>query len=133
MAPPVVGHHPRAAVEGDLRWSGRAGSTRCGHGCGRSLAAHVRHDEHLAEDEETLDYEVPEGQDPAVVVAALNVNGLDAAASNTGGHQLVHIAGSPDDPGVREQAREVIAGIGTTSLDAGVPIDARPIRFTDER
>ena len=47
---------------------------------GRSLADQARHQDHLADDVDTLDYVVPEGQDPAVVVAALSVNGFDAAA-----------------------------------------------------
>ena len=100
---------------------------------GKSLRAMAEHNEALAEDPRTLDYVVPEGQDPAVVVAALNVNGLDAAPGHEDGRQLVHIACPPDNSATREQAREVIAGIGTTSLDAGVPLDASPVRFVDER
>lgn len=100
---------------------------------GRSLADQARHQDHLADDVDTLDYVVPEGQDPAVVVAALSVNGFDAAAWSESGRQLVHINCGPDDADAREQAREVIAGIGTTSLDAGVPIDNTPVRFDDER
>lgn len=100
---------------------------------GRSLAAQAQHADHLSDEVDTLDYVVPEGQDPAVVVAALSVNGFDAAPGHEGGRQLVHINCGPDNASAREQAREVIAGIGTTSLDAGVPIDNTPVRFADER
>lgn len=101
---------------------------------GQALSEQIQHDRELAEpDVDTLDYEVPEGQDPAVVTTALSVNGLEAAADHVSGRQLVHIACSPADTLAREQARGVIEGIGTTSLDAGAPMDPRRVHFVDER
>ena len=81
----------------------------------------------------TLDYAVPEGQDPAVVLTALSESGLEASAVNTDGRQLVVIACAPENKGAREQARSAIESIGVSALDAGVPFDNGPVRFEDER
>jgi hypothetical protein len=80
----------------------------------------------------TLDYVVPEGQDPAVVLAALHDNGVQAAP-DVGARQLVHVACPPTSNGERERVRSIIEGIHRSGIDAGAPFDAGAVRFEDER
>ena len=99
----------------------------------RWAAARSEVDAHLAEPAvESLDYVVPEGQDPAVVVAALRENGVEAAP-DIGAKQLVHVACAPTNGAERERVRAIIASIHTSAIDAGVPFDAGAVRFEDER
>jgi hypothetical protein len=96
-------------------------------------AARSEVDAHLSEPAvETLDYVVPEGQDPAVVLAALHQNGVEAAP-DSGAKQLVHVACAPTNDGERERVRSIIEAINTSAIDAGVPFDAGAVRFEDER
>jgi hypothetical protein len=99
----------------------------------RWAAARTEVDAHLGEPVvETLDYVVPEGQDPAVVVAALHENGVEAAP-DIGAKQLVHVACAPTDNGERERVRSIIETVKTSGIDAGAPFDAGAVRFEDER
>ena len=81
---------------------------------------------------ETLDYVVPGGQDPAVVRAALSKEGYEAVQDPRGGDQLLHIECRADRDRERAKVRAVIESVGTTAIDAGVPLDAPPVRFADE-
>lgn len=99
----------------------------------RWAAARSEVDAHLAEPAvKTLDYVVPEGQDPAVVVAALQKNGLEVAP-DIGARQLVHVACASDREAERERVRSIIQSIETSALEDGVPVDAVVVRFEDER
>jgi len=80
----------------------------------------------------TLDYAVPEGQDPAVVVAALRENGLEAAP-DVGAKQLVHVACAATSDADRERVRSIIEAVRTSSIDAGAPFEPGVVRFEDER
>jgi hypothetical protein len=85
-----------------------------------------------APDTPTLDYHVPEEQDPAVVLAALGKAGYDATVDRTD-TRLVRVA-CPDGPDrERDRVRAAIESASTTALDTGAPMDAGRIRFTDER
>jgi hypothetical protein len=96
----------------------------------RWAAARSEVDAHLAQPTvETLDYVVPEGQDPAVVVAALQKNGFEAAP-DIGAKQRLHVATGDVQ---REQVRSIIQSIGSTALEDGAPVDAGVVRFEDER
>lgn len=75
----------------------------------------------------TLTYLVPPGQDPAVLVAALEQSGFDASADVVGGPQRLLVGahqGRPD--------REKMPSIIEDAIDHAKPVDARPVRFVDE-
>lgn len=81
----------------------------------------------------TLDYEVPVGQDPAAVVAALHGDGYVATVDprNT---QIVKIACPTGVDRERARVRAVIQGAaGSTAIDFGEPVERRDVRFLDER
>jgi hypothetical protein len=81
---------------------------------------------------ETLEYEVPEGQDPASVVNALKRDGLDAVGELRHGRQLVLIDASEagvDD--VRPRARAAIAQRAPLNTQGDAAPD-RQVRFLDE-
>ena len=78
---------------------------------------------------ETLDYVVPEGQDPAVVVAALQENGLEAAP-DIGAKQRVHVAARGHE---REHVRSIIESVETSAIQDGAPVPPVVVRFEDER
>lgn len=82
---------------------------------------------------DTLRYTPPAGQDPAVVVAALEVAGFSAEShTNTdAGRVVIACPGGAD--GDRERVRRIIASANTSSLSdaVGMPMD-REIRFDDE-
>lgn len=79
----------------------------------------------------TLDYHVPPGQDPVVVLTALSTEGFSATADP---HRtdLVHIscpAGADRD---RARVRATIASAHSTAIDTGASMDPTPVRFADE-
>ena len=78
--------------------------------------------------EQVLRYQVPEGQDPAVVLGALATHGYDASSESGATHQYVLIEGSAAAD--REAVREVLSSTRTSMLD-GRPIDTE-VRFVDE-
>jgi hypothetical protein len=89
-------------------------------------------DELAAPSTATIDYLVPDVQDPAVIVAALHAEGF-TATTDPGQTRLVHVscpAGANRD---RAHIRSVIASVHTTSIDAGAPLDPEGVRFTDEQ
>lgn len=78
--------------------------------------------------EQVLRYQVPEGQDPAVVLGALATHGFDASTEPGAMHQYVLIEGPAAAD--REAVREVLSSTRTSMLD-GRPIDTE-VRFADE-
>lgn len=74
----------------------------------------------------TLRYEVPEGQDPVAVVAALHEAGYDAVAEG----QHVAVRGGEDPERERAHVRAVIES-APVNMDSGVVPDRR-VRFEDE-
>ncbi len=80
----------------------------------------------------TLEYEVPEGQDPVVVVTALKSDGLDAVGELRRGRQLVLIDASEDGVDeVRSRARAVIAERALLNTQGDAAPDHQ-VRFLDE-
>lgn len=83
----------------------------------RENVEHELHDPHTP----TLEYSVPTGQDPAVILAALERAGFTAGVDPHGAHQVVMVK-CPDGP---EQVRsEVRALIGASQ--------GGEVRFRDE-
>jgi hypothetical protein len=80
-------------------------------------------------DARTVSYLVPEGQDPAVLTAALHHEGYASATEEHGGH--THVLVECTEDGDRANIRSVIEHVHTTSFD-GVPINVGHIRFDDE-
>ena len=78
----------------------------------------------------SLDYFVPEGQDPAVVLTALSAAGYSASV-DPGDVHLVHVE-YPSGPDERERVRGTIESVRTTAIDSGSSLDPRPVRFVDE-
>lgn len=79
----------------------------------------------------TLGYEVPVGQDPTVVLAALERAGYTATTDNTHPRQTVLIACPGGIEGERRRVREVIESAGITTPDDGAPVPVE-VRFLDE-
>lgn len=79
----------------------------------------------------SLRYTVPDGQDPAAVIAALRVAGYDAARDSVGNTNDVVIACEEDTPELRERVRSVIAADAPLNME-GDPMPGQ-VRFADER
>lgn len=77
-----------------------------------------------------LRYEVPDGQDPAAVLAALRNSGYVASAEQQAGNQGLLIGLPEGERPDREQVRSVIAG-ANTNLEGDASPAATP-RFDDE-
>lgn len=80
----------------------------------------------------TLEYAVPTGQDPAVIIAALEKAGYTATADPNHVHQLLRVACPSGLDRQREQVRTVIESASVTAVRDGVPIEA-DVQFADER
>ena len=101
-----------------------------------SRAETARSDRLQNADRPTLRYQVPPGQDPAVVLTELRAAGYDASAdSEPGPSSPILIVGTtsglaPD----REELRSVLAQIDRTNIDPGAEPreDPPPGRFVDE-
>jgi hypothetical protein len=79
----------------------------------------------------TLEYVVPTGEDPVVVVAALERAGFTVGVDSHGTHQLVLVK-CPDGPErSREKVRALIEAAGTTMPRQEVPMRT-DVRFRDE-
>ncbi|MCW2786945.1 MAG: hypothetical protein JWP74_3462 [Marmoricola sp.] len=89
--------------------------------------------EALEADPRVLRYVVPEGQDPAVVLAEFQGLPLEVApAPGEAVHEIL-ISSPAGRPAVdREQVRTLLAGVQRTSLDADAPAPLPPVRFADE-
>jgi hypothetical protein len=97
----------------------------------RTVAETAKERRLQSDESSTLTYLVPPGQDPAVLVAALEKQGFDAAADVVGGPQRLLVGartGRPD----REEVRSVIEGASWTTIDHAKPVDREPVRFVDE-
>lgn len=97
------------------------------------VAARQRVDEELhSDDVPTLEYVVPPGQDPAVILAALERAGFTAAADPHHAHQRVLIACPEGLDRQRAHVRSVIESASVTAPQDGVPVEA-DVQFVDER
>jgi hypothetical protein len=79
---------------------------------------------------ESLVYEVPEGRDPAAILAALHSDGLDAVEVMEHGRQRVVISAPSGKDQLRPRARAVIAHEADLNLE-GDPARGR-VMFADE-
>jgi hypothetical protein len=79
----------------------------------------------------TLEYEVPVGQDPAVILAALERAGYEATSDATHPLQTVLVACPGGIEGERERVRSVIESADVTTPDDGTPVPVQ-VRFRDE-
>lgn len=96
------------------------------------LRRHEQMDKELHSDRvPTLEYEVPLGQDPAVVLAVLQGAGYEATTDATHPRQTVLIACPGGIEGEREHVRTVIESADVTTPDDGATVPA-PVRFRDE-
>jgi FtsZ-interacting cell division protein ZipA len=99
---------------------------------GRWASRRQRTDDELAAPSTaTIDYVVPDVQDPAVVVAALHAEGF-TASTDPAQTRLVHVSCPAGPDRERAHVRSVIASVHTTVIDAGAPFDPEQVRFTDE-
>jgi hypothetical protein len=99
-----------------LRWSRQRGTT----------AAALEGDE-----TETLEYTVPSGQDPVVVMTALERAGFTTTLDKTGEVLRIHCPDGRDSS--RERARAAISGADTSAIDHGRSLGVDTVRFHDER
>jgi hypothetical protein len=103
----------------------------------RFTRAEVEHSDRLQNaDRPTLRYEVPPGQDPAVVLSELRNAGYDASADSEPGPStpIVIIGADGGDPPDRERLRAVLERMDRVNVDpeADVALDRPPVRFMDE-
>jgi hypothetical protein len=80
---------------------------------------------------ETLEYVVPEGQDPVVVMSALESAGFTTRMDTSG--EILHIHCPNGREQARARARMVISEANTSAIDHGRPLDQGRIAFLDER
>ena len=80
----------------------------------------------------TLEYVVPTGEDPVVVLAALERAGYTAGVDARGARQVVRVKCPEGTERCRQQVRAVIetAGMGTPRIETRSRAD---VRFRDER
>jgi hypothetical protein len=79
----------------------------------------------------TLEYAVPTGQDPTVILAALARSGYTATVAPRGAHHHVLIACPAGVDRERAQVRATIESATVTAAEDGVPLAAE-VRFVDE-
>jgi hypothetical protein len=103
----------------------------------RFSRAEIHHSDRLqAEGRPTLRYEVPPGQDPALVLAGLREAGYDASADSEPGPSSPVViigttsGGAPD----REDLRSLLRRIDDSNInpDDSQRLARPPVRFTDE-
>ena len=80
---------------------------------------------------ESVVFEVPEGQDPAVIVTALRNDGLEATEVVRQGRQRIVIACPEGRADLRARARAVIAHEARLGFE-GDPATQREVTFLDE-
>jgi hypothetical protein len=78
---------------------------------------------------EPLTYVVPEGQDPAAVLAAFSGTAFEAAVHEEGSERVLVVTCPRGADRDRDEVRARIQGAGTV-VDA--PVAAPPVRFADE-
>jgi hypothetical protein len=79
----------------------------------------------------SLEYVVPDGQDPVVVLTALSADGY-TATTDPAAPNLVHIACPAGLDRERPRVRATIQHAGVTAVDTGVPFEPDQVRFVDE-
>jgi len=79
----------------------------------------------------TLEYAVPTGQDPAVILAALHRADYTATVDPNHAHQIVLIACPGGVEPERATVRSVIESASVTAPQDGVPLEV-DVRFRDE-
>jgi hypothetical protein len=82
--------------------------------------------------EETLRYRVPDGQDPAVVMAALETAGHRTAVEDEAGEKYLVISCPKGRDASREEARKLIEEADRTSLE-GMKLATGRVAFEDEK
>jgi hypothetical protein len=96
----------------------------------------VQHSDRLQNaDRPTLRYEVPAGQDPAVVLAGLRQAGYDASAdSEPGPSSPIVIIGADGGAPDREEVRRTLTELDGTNIvpDESAPVQPSRVRFLDE-
>ena len=80
---------------------------------------------------ETLEYLVPPGQDPVVVMSALETEGFTTRMDTSG--ELLHIHCPAGRERARARARAVISEADASAIEHGRPIDRGRVTFVDER
>ena len=96
------------------------------------MARHTRRADELARpDSSTLDYVVPTGQDPVVVLNSLSAKGYEATPDPRQVH-LLHISCPAGPQRDRAHVRTIIESADRTSIDSGAPVDPGAVRFVDE-
>jgi hypothetical protein len=78
----------------------------------------------------TLRYAVPDGQDPAVLVAALSHGGFRSVADLEGGTEVLLVENLHE--GDRARVRDIIEHVNSTGF-AGAPMQVGHVSFEDER
>lgn len=76
-----------------------------------------------------VSYVVPNGQDVAVLVAALAQEGFTSVGDLEGGTELLLVECEPQE---RTQVRGIIEHVSRTGFD-GAPMQVGPVAFEDER
>jgi hypothetical protein len=79
----------------------------------------------------TLEYAVPAGQDPTVILAALTRSGYTATVDPRRAHQHVLVACPAGADRERARVRATIESASVTAPEDGVP-PAAEVRFVDE-
>ena len=96
----------------------------------------VEHSDRLQDDRRpTLRYEVPPGQDPALVLAGLRQAGYDASAdSEPGPSSPIIIIGATGGAPDREGVRRTLAELDGTTInpDESGSVERSRVRFVDE-
>jgi hypothetical protein len=101
-------------------------------GLTKSTAARHMDPSEAAESAHHVSYLVPQGQDPAVVRAALYEAGYDTAAQVEPEGELLTIVLHDGTPADRERVREVLASERATNFGGPPVVDTTPVRFQDE-
>lgn len=88
--------------------------------------------EGMSDDDQTVRYHVPEGQDPVAVAQALIERGFEVRTDvNAGMGERYVVVACPHGVADREPVRAAIASAGTSMSDPAPMPGA--VRFTDER
>jgi len=102
----------------------------------RFTRAAIDHSDRLQADERpTLRYQIPAGQDPALVLAGLRRAGYDASAdSEPGPSSPIVIIGATGGAPDREAVRRALADIDGTNVvpEESGTVDRTRVRFEDE-
>ena len=102
----------------------------------RFTRAEIDHSDRLQADERpTLRYQIPAGQDPALVLAGLRRAGYDASAdSEPGPSSPIVIIGATGGAPDREAVRRALADIDGTNVvpEESGTVDRTRVRFEDE-